>query len=110
MKKAGAIFFIVFVMALVLTVSLIIGGILWMDGMLFFFPLLAVGYIAIGIFVVRAVIDWEKQRKLFNRLMAVAVVLSIIYAIPGVYERTHSATPEESPATSEVVIIQHSQE
>lgn len=88
MQKAGHIFFITFVMALVLTVTLILGAIISLSGMAFFLPLITVLYVVIGIFVVRAVVDWKKHQKFFNRVMAVSVVLSLLYAIPGIYEKT----------------------
>lgn len=96
MKKVGHIFFITFVMALVLTVTLIFGAIISLSGMGFFLPLIAVIYVVIGIFVVRAVVDWKKHQQLFNRMMAVAVVVSLLYAIPGIYGKTKSAIQEDT--------------
>lgn len=92
MKKAGDIFFITFVMGLVLVVTLIIGNMLWWGDMTFFFPFILVLYFMIGIFVIRAVVDWEKHRKTFNRIMVVAVALSLLYAVPGIYGKTKHVT------------------
>lgn len=85
---AGRIFFIFFVMALVLVITLIGSFIAWLSGAPFFLPLIVVLSIAVGIFVVRAVMGWKENQKMFHRLTTIAVVLSLLYTVPGIYEKS----------------------
>lgn len=88
MQNAGRIFFIFFVMALVLVIALIGSFIAWLSGAPFFLPLIVVLYIAVGIFVVRAVMGWKGNQKMYHRLTTIAVFLSLLYTVPGIYEKT----------------------
>lgn len=90
MQKVGRVFFILFIMGLVLLIAMIGGSIAWLSGTPFFLPLIVILYLAIGVFVVRTVMGWKKNKKILNRISAIAIVLSLIYMIPGIYDKSRS--------------------
>lgn len=60
----------------------------WLMGMSFLVPLLLISYLVVVTLLVMSGFSHVRQRKNIHRIMAAAVVLAGIVAIPGIYHKT----------------------
>ena len=88
LAKAGDVIYVIVIMGLLL--PFILGGaiFLWLAGLLFVLPLLAVLYVSLGVVMVIRGFNRRKYEKVIYRVLAGAIVLSVVYMIPGIYDKT----------------------
>lgn len=90
MQKVPTIIYILLIMGLVLPVALIGWLIAWLSGMIFFLPLIVVLYISFGALLIVKFFNLKNRKKMLYRLVWIAIALSLIYTIPGIYGKTRS--------------------
>src|SRR5690625_41610 len=87
MNKANA-----FTVAVIIILCLPIFGIglliLYFTGTMFFAPLMVMVYITIGTLLAMKLLAIQKYRKVLVRSVIIGLLLSILFAIPGIYHKT----------------------
>lgn len=88
LAKAGDVIYVIVIMGLLL--PFVLGGaiFLWLAGLLFVLPLLAVLYVSLGVMMIIRGFNRRKHEKVIYRVLVGAIVLSVVYMIPGIYDKT----------------------
>lgn len=87
MKRVWLVIAVAFVMALLLPFVAIGAVILLLESMTFLIPFVLVLYLSLGMVLIINFFDIEKGKKVVYRGIMVAIVASLIYSIPGFYDR-----------------------
>lgn len=87
-RKTGDVVLFIFIMSLLLPILLIAMLYVWFGGLPFLLPLVLVLYVSLGVLLAMAMFEKNKYKKVIYRIITAGVVLSLIPAIPGIYDKT----------------------
>ena len=93
--RAGDIVFIIVIMGLLLPFVLVGALFIWLSGLLFLLPLVLVLYVSLCVVLVIKTFQLNKHAKVIHRVIIGVVTLSIVYAIPGIYDKTRPVLQDD---------------
>ena len=93
--RAGDIVFIIVIMGLLLPFVLVGALFIWLSGLLFLLPLILVLYVSLCVVLVVKTFQLNKHEKVIHRMIIGVVTLSIVYAIPGIYDKTRPVLQDD---------------
>ncbi|WP_346267696.1 substrate-binding domain-containing protein [Sporosarcina sp. E16_3] len=99
-RKAGDIVLFIVIMGLLLPFVLIGSLYVWFAGLLFLLPLLLVLYVSLGTVLFVRMFGKSKHEKVVYRIIIGLVSLSLIAAIPGIYNKTRAVVQDGYVDTS----------
>ncbi len=99
-RKAGDVVLLIVIMGLVLPIVLIGMIAAWFGGLPFLLLLVLVLYVSLGVLLAMAIFEKKKHKKLVYRIIMGAIVLSLIPAIPGMYDKTRPVVQDGYVDTS----------
>ena len=88
------VIYILFIMGLLFLVAFIGWIIALSSGMNFLTPFIIVLYISAGFYFTVKLFALKKQKKIIYRVLGAAIALSLIYTIPGIYEKTRATVQD----------------
>ncbi|MCG7343224.1 substrate-binding domain-containing protein [Sporosarcina sp. ACRSL] len=88
MKTFWGVLFVLFIMALLFPLAAIGALTAYFTGMDYLIPFIAAAYVMIGAFVVMMRFELDRFKKFFIIGSSVVVVITLIYAAPGIYDKT----------------------
>ena len=95
LQKTRDILFTIFIMGILVVPITLVGVIIaWLSGMVFLFPLIVVLFLSVSAVLIVKVFNQKTREKIVYRIITVAVALSIIYSIPGIYGKTRSVVQD----------------
>lgn len=94
MKTFWGVLSVLFIWALVFPIAAIAAFFLYFSNQGYFVPFVAAAYLAFGAILVMARFELHKYKKFFWLGAAGAIALSLIFAIPSVYEKTRPIVTE----------------
>lgn len=99
--RAGDMFFVIVIIGSLLPFVLVGAVYVWLVGMVFLLPLIATLYVSLGIVLVIRTLNRRKREKVIYRVLLGAVLLAVVYAIPGIYDKTRPVLQDGYVETSE---------
>ena len=81
-------FFVIVIIGMLLPFVLVGAVYVWIAGMTFLLPLIAVLYVSLGVVLVIRTLNKRKREKVIYRVLLGAVLLAVVYAIPGIHDKT----------------------
>ncbi|WP_322555723.1 PstS family phosphate ABC transporter substrate-binding protein, partial [Sporosarcina beigongshangi] len=99
-RRTGDVVLFIVIMGFLLPFALIGALFVWLSGQLFLLLLLVVVYVSVGAVLVVNLFNKDKHKKLVYRIIAGAIVLSLIPAIPGIYDKTRPVVRDGHVDTS----------
>jgi len=87
-RRTGDVVLFIVIMGFVLPIMLMGMLYVWFGGLPFLLPLVLVLYVSLGVLLAMALFDKNKHKKIIYRIITGVVVLSLIPAIPGIYDKT----------------------
>ena len=99
MKNLLNVIYILFIMGLLFPFAIIGWTIASLSGMSFFTPFIVALYISVGVFFTINFFALKKQKKIIHRILGVAIALSLVYTIPGLYKKTRVTVSDGSVDT-----------
>ncbi|MEK5036704.1 PstS family phosphate ABC transporter substrate-binding protein [Sporosarcina sp. FSL K6-3457] len=110
LRKAGDVVLFIVIMGFTLPIMLMGMLYVWFGGLPFLLPLLLVLYVSVGAMLVVTLFNKSKHKKTVYRIIMGAIVLSLIPAIPGIYDKTrHVVRDGYVDTTSYAPFHEHSQ-
>lgn len=87
-RRTGDVVLFIVIMGFALPIALIGLLYVWFGGYPFLLPLVLVLYVSLGVLLAMALFNKHKHKKIIYRIVMGAIVLSLIPAIPGIYDKT----------------------
>ena len=94
MHRILNVVYILFIMALVLPFVLLGLYFSYISGMIFLFPILIVLYLLLGALLIVRFYELKSREKVLFRVTVIAVAISLIYTIPGIYGKTRAVVQD----------------
>ena len=87
-RRTGDVVLFIVIMGFALPIALIGFLYVWFGGYPFLLSLVLVLYVSLGVLLAMALFDKHKHKKIIYRMVMGAIILSLIPAIPGIYDKT----------------------
>src|SRR4051794_3142360 len=94
-------FFVIVIIGSLLPFVLVGAVYVWLAGMVFLLPLIAALYVSLGVVLIIRTLNRRKREKVIYRVLLGAVLLAVVYAIPGIYDKTRPVLQDGYVETSE---------
>ena len=99
LRKSGDVVLFIVIMGLLLPFALIGALFVFLVGMPFLLPLVIVVYVSLGALLFMKIFGKNKHEKVIYRVFIGAAALSIVYAIPGIYDNTRPVVQDGNVET-----------
>lgn len=99
-RRTGDVIMYIVIMGFLLPAVLIAALYVWLGGWTFLLPFVLVLYISVGIVLVMTLFNKKKHKKIIYRMIIGVIALSLIVAIPGIYEKTRPVVQDGYVDTS----------
>ena len=94
MQTLWSVLSVLFIMALLFPLFAIGSIYAYLSGMNFLTPFIVVVYISVGAFLVMSRFELHRFKKFFMIGTSAAVAISLVYATPGIYDKTRSVVAD----------------